>query len=66
MLDKRALDAYIQYTDLENTTRRLRWRENGMMCPSMDVPRHFHVVFGVASCFLNLCNAYDNTQIEPR
>ena len=46
--------------DLENTTRRQRRRENGVIFPYMDVAtpflRHFHVVFDVASCLLNLSN----------
>ena len=44
--------------DLENTTRRLRRRENRMERASYlhiwMSPGHFHVVLNVASCFLNL------------
>ena len=43
--------------DLENKTRRLRRRENGMAMASCFhiwmSPGHFHVVFDVASCCLN-------------
>ena len=43
---------------LENTTRRLRRRENGVEMASYFhiwmSPGHFHVVLDVASCFLNL------------
>ena len=44
--------------DLENTTRRLRRRENGMEMASYFhiwmSPGHFHVVLDVASCYLLL------------
>ena len=44
--------------DLENTTRRLGRRENGVEMASYFhvwmTPGHFHVVLDVASCYLNL------------
>ena len=46
--------------DLENTTGRLRRRENGVEMASYFhiwmSPGHFHVVLDVASCYLNLSN----------
>ena len=44
--------------DFENTTRRLRRRENGVeMASYLHIwmsPGHFHVVLDVALCFLNV------------
>ena len=47
-----------------------KWRGYGVIFPYMDVatpfPRHFHVVFDVASCLLNLSSRWCNiTWISP-
>jgi hypothetical protein len=43
-------------------TRTSRRRENGVLCPCMDMPRHFHVVFDVRVLDLNLSIGFEEAR----